>query len=202
MSIKNIVFDFEQVFVRWEPFNVFKSYLKSKLEMEKLLEEINHHRISTESDKGNGSFSALLRKTAEDFPHYKDMLLDYDVRWAETMNEVPGAVDLVLDLKKAGYKIYGLSNFSSDKIKDVYEKFDFHRHLDGAIVSAFVKVVKPNIEIYKLLCDKYHIKPEETLFFDDRVENVEGAKAAGMKGFVFISPQQARQALILAGIKI
>jgi epoxide hydrolase-like predicted phosphatase len=202
MNIKNVIFDFERVFIKWEPFNIFKKYLKSKLEMDRLLVEINHQQISNDSDMGKDTFSNLIQKAAKNLPQYKDMLLDYDINWLDTISEVQGTVELAIDLKKAGYKIYGLSNFSTDKITDIYSTFDFHKHLDGMIVSAFVKVMKPDPEIYNLLCEKYNIKAQECIFFDDRQINVDGAKAVGMQAFVFTTPQKAREDLQTLGIKV
>lgn len=45
--------------------------------------------------------------------------------------------------------------------------------------------MKPDPEIYEILLKRYKIVPEQALFFDDRPENVEGARKAGINGVVF-----------------
>jgi putative hydrolase of the HAD superfamily len=57
--------------------------------------------------------------------------------------------------------------------------------MDGGVFSFEVKAVKPEPEIYRCLCDKYGLKPEECLFTDDVPANVKGAQACGFQGIVF-----------------
>ena len=56
---------------------------------------------------------------------------------------------------------------------------------DGVVVSSNVKMIKPYPEIYEYILKTYGLKAEECLFIDDVEANVEAAKAAGMKAFVF-----------------
>lgn len=51
---------------------------------------------------------------------------------------------------------------------------------DGGVVSWKVKLLKPDLRIYKLLCETYGLKPDECLFIDDFMCNVEGARDAGL----------------------
>ena len=57
--------------------------------------------------------------------------------------------------------------------------------LDYCIFSSTCGYVKPDVKIFEHLINECDIKPEETLFVDDRRENVEGARAAGINGYVF-----------------
>ena len=65
------------------------------------------------------------------------------------------------------------------RTKEVYKYFD------GEVVSCYEKVVKPDAEIYRILVDRYDLKPEETLFIDDRKSNVEAAESEGICGYYF-----------------
>ena len=56
--------------------------------------------------------------------------------------------------------------------------------MDGMMVSYMVHINKPDEGIYRALLEKYDLKPEESLFFDDRPENVEGAAKCGIDGIV------------------
>ena len=49
---------------------------------------------------------------------------------------------------------------------------------------------KPDQAIYKALCDKYGLIPENCLFFDDRSENVQGARDFGMTA-VHVTSQES-----------
>ena len=46
-------------------------------------------------------------------------------------------------------------------------------------------VAKPSREIFEKVCEALGSAPEHCLFLDDKPENIEGAKAAGMQGIVF-----------------
>jgi epoxide hydrolase-like predicted phosphatase len=58
---------------------------------------------------------------------------------------------------------------------------------DVIVVSAEVKLVKPHPEIYNLALEQLELNPEETIFIDDFIENVQGAEAIGMTGIHFVS---------------
>jgi len=58
-----------------------------------------------------------------------------------------------------------------------------------------VKAIKPDPEIYQILIHKFQIIPGESVFIDDRIENVEGAQEMGIRSILFTSPKQAKTEL-------
>lgn len=99
---------------------------------------------------------------------------------------VCGMVELLEKLKKEGYKLYVLSNFSKD-FQAVIDRnrFEFFKLFDGIFVSCFYHAVKPEREVYRKFLQEYDLVASDCLFIDDKYENVEGAIYAGMDGFVF-----------------
>ncbi len=65
------------------------------------------------------------------------------------------------------------------KKENVYDKFFCH------VISQDIHFMKPSFEFYKILIEKLAEKPEEILFVDDKEENVEGAKEAGLKTLLY-----------------
>ncbi len=63
-------------------------------------------------------------------------------------------------------------------IKD-YIKKTFN-NVDDIIISAEIGKIKPNRDFYEYILNKYHIKPEELLFLDDNINNIEGASILGI----------------------
>jgi len=61
-------------------------------------------------------------------------------------------------------------------------------------------VVKPDPAIYRLCLDALGYEPHRVLFFDDRPNNVEGARLAGMKAHLFESVEQAA-AIVRSGVE-
>ena len=59
------------------------------------------------------------------------------------------------------------------------ESFDVD-YLDDLIISAEIHKIKPNVDFYKYLLDKYKINSKELLFIDDNKENVDSAKNIGI----------------------
>ena len=95
----------------------------------------------------------------------------------------------VHELKQKGYKIYILSNYPESLFKKHTEYADFMDDIDGLMVSYMIHKAKPAEDIYKALCDKYGLDRSESIFFDDRSENVEGAIKFGMKSVKILSEQ-------------
>ena len=63
-----------------------------------------------------------------------------------------------------------------------------------------MKCIKPEVEIYKLLLDRYHFVPQECVFIDDRPENIEAAEKLGITGIQFQNQQQAKRRLLELGV--
>lgn len=67
----------------------------------------------------------------------------------------------------------------------------FEDAFDHLIISAEVGVAKPKAEIYLLALEQLKVSPNEAVFVDDFLENVEGARAVGMSAIHFKEPEQA-----------
>lgn len=66
-------------------------------------------------------------------------------------------------------------------VKDfISSHFDIN-YLDDLIISAKINRIKPNLDFYEFILDKYKINANELLFLDDNIENVNGANVLGIK---------------------
>lgn len=104
--------------------------------------------------------------------------------WTEGLiinNEI---VELIKIIKQKGYNTYVLSNAPLDIDKYLKNK-NLNTLFDGIVLSAFENLVKPNKEIYELILDRFKLDPKESIFIDDKLENVEAAKRAGIDAFQF-----------------
>ncbi len=54
-------------------------------------------------------------------------------------------------------------------------------YLDDVLISAEIHKIKPNQDFYNHILDKFHIKPEELLFLDDNIKNINGANDLKIK---------------------
>ena len=184
--IRNMVFDIGNVLMgfRW------KEYMRSLFgEKEALIQTINqgiwHNGCWAAMDKGEMDGAATLRSAVAFAPQYeKEIKLTLD-RVALAFHKFGYAVPWVQELKGMGLNVYYLSNYSAFSIAANPDVLDFIPCMDGGVFSFEVKAVKPDPEIYRCLCDKYDLKPEECLFTDDVPANVKGAQACGFQGIVF-----------------
>ena len=109
---------------------------------------------------------------------------------------------LIRELKEKGYGIYLLSN-ASLRQHDYWPRVEASRYFDGTLISADVKLVKPQPEIYRLLLEQFRLKGEECFFVDDLPGNIEGAFYVGIPGAVFHNDiTRLRQDLRSAGVDV
>lgn len=81
--------------------------------------------------------------------------------------------------KHPDVKIIIATNHLSFVRNFIGESFDVD-YLDDLIISAEIHKIKPNVDFYKYLLDKYKINSKELLFIDDNKENVDSAKNIGI----------------------
>ena len=77
-----------------------------------------------------------------------------------------------------------LSN-ATDQLREHLAHHDLVDAFDVVFCSAEIGVAKPDIAIYRHAAEVLGVRPDECFFTDDRAENVEGARAAGMHAAVF-----------------
>ena len=97
----------------------------------------------------------------------------------------------IRNLKNAGLNVYVLSNFCQKAAKDNREELGFLTEMDGVVFSYETGMIKPEREIYWHLLNEYQLKPEECVFIDDRVDNIEAGEREGIRGILFTSQGQA-----------
>jgi putative hydrolase of the HAD superfamily len=104
-------------------------------------------------------------------------------------------------LRSAGYKTALLSNMQMDMIAHVRARFRWLKDFDHLIFSSELRLVKPDPALYLTCLAKLGTQPHETIFIDDREENVVGARAVGITAFRFRSIPELRRELESAGFR-
>ena len=90
-------------------------------------------------------------------------------------------MDYIKSLRRK-YRIGFLSNAFESAREAVEEQFHFLHNFDLSIFSYEVRLRKPDVRIYHLMCEGLHTSPEQAVFIDDLLPNVEGARQAGLYG--------------------
>jgi putative hydrolase of the HAD superfamily len=97
---------------------------------------------------------------------------------------------------KKDFELVLLTNFGGDfeyfnkkwKMEEIFDK-------DKIFISADLKMVKPDEDIYLYTLEKIGRKPEEIVFIDDKQENIDTAKRLGMHTILFKSLDQVEKDL-------
>lgn len=193
--IKNIILDFGKVLVDYDFELFFRRYVPNDERRNKFIPILYNDGLTPVIDRGEKPFSEIVEDLIAENPEYAPELHLFNERYPDLITgEIPGMKDLLKKLKSEGYKLYGLSNWC-DKVYITMEQFDIFKLLDGYIVSSEVHQIKPEPAIYQSLFNRFNLKPEECVFADDKVENVEAGKKEGMPGIVFRNAEQFEQEL-------
>lgn len=88
-------------------------------------------------------------------------------------------------------KVGLLSNAWDNLRQTLEQRFDVAHLFDEIIVSAEERLAKPDPRIYHVALERLGVPPQEAVFVDDLLVNVEAARALGMAGVHFQNAAQA-----------
>lgn len=150
-------------------------------------------------DEGKLSGLAFWQK----FLHDADLSLDqskveelsrWDARMWTTQN--PAMLAWHEHLKQQGLLTAILSNMGDNVLENIEHEFAWIHQFDVLVWSFQLRMAKPDPAIYRYTLNKLGTQPEETLFIDDKLVNIEAAQALGMKGIEFSTVEKLRADLI------
>jgi HAD superfamily hydrolase (TIGR01509 family) len=194
-GIKNIIFDLGGVLLNIDPGKTIEAF--GKLGMEQLVGDKGlsyDHEIFYQMEQG--------QITSEEFRNGVRKLISLEVTndqidsaWTAMLLDFPAIrIELVRNLNKE-YKIYLFSNTNAIHVKKYHDDF---RKMHGFEASSLFEIDfysneigfrKPSPESFQEIIRLSGINPEESLFIDDSLLNVEAAIACRLKGF-WLEPGQ------------
>ena len=203
--IKNIIFDFGAVLVDWDRHYLYDEYFKTdealelfekntgltgktSLEMSNwFLDNICTLEWNVQMDGGKPLDQGTNELVAI-HPEWEKPIRMFFGEWIRMFHgAIDGMYEIVADLKKRGFALYGLSNWAAATFdKYVGPNFPVFQLLEGMVVSGHEGCIKPDENIYRLLLDRYSLKPEESVFIDDSIPNLKGAERLGIGTYHFI----------------
>ena len=201
-AIDTVVFDLGDVLIPWDPRNLYRKLIPDAVAMERFLAEVCSPEWNARQDAGR-SLAEGTEALCVTFPHYEAWIRAFYARWPEMLGGViEGSAELLHDLKAKGYRVLALSNWSSETFPLARPLYPILDEFEGILISGQEGLIKPDPAIYRLLCERYAVVPEQAVFLDDSLRNIEGARAFGMHAVQFRSPQQVRAALVSLGVAV
>lgn len=198
-----VVWDLGNVLIDWQPERAVAEGLGSE-ESRRFFgaADLDFHDWNRRLDAGELSWDDAEAEIGRTHPHWLAHVRAYRSHFAATLDEVPGSRALVADLRAAGVRQWGLTNWSAELYLHAPERFDVLGLLEDVLVSGREGVAKPDPRIYRLLVARTGLAPDELVFLDDKPGNVEAARAEGLQGLVFTDADTARADLRSLGLPV
>lgn len=184
-TIRNIIFDIGNVLVEVNYQNFLDRLVSEGVPRELLDDGFLNTTFKNGFESGEMSADDFVSKSVsrltnrisrEKFIHHFNSMF----------SEIPGMRDFVSKLRTSRrYKLLLLSNTNPLHMQN----FDFLDMFDYVALSYELKLLKPDIRIYKKVLELYSLNPTETLYIDDNEENCASAVQAGLHAIRFIDPQ-------------
>jgi putative hydrolase of the HAD superfamily len=103
-------------------------------------------------------------------------------------------------LKEKGFLTGILSNMGDNVHEKMVRDFDWLPRFDVLVWSYQLQVAKPDPAIYRHVLNELGTQPEETLFLDDKLVNIEAARALGIPAIQFSTVEKLREDLAASGL--
>jgi len=179
------VFDLGNVVIEWDRRRLFGRLIHDPAELDHFLDHVFTMTDNAALDRGATLHEVTAAATAR-HPEYAAWIDAFRTNWIETLGPlIVGTVELIDELRTRNVPRYALSNFGAETFAMVEDVHPFGYWFDGLVISGREGTVKPEPEIFELLCSRFGFEPREAVFIDDSVPNVEAAARIGFDTILF-----------------
>jgi glucose-1-phosphatase len=127
------------------------------------------------------------------FPRFRDL-------WNEIFDPLEDMQEVVARLAQR-YPLYLLSNTNSLHFRYLRERFaSLLKHFRALILSYRVGSRKPEAAIFQALLREVGLPPARILYIEDNEDFVAAARTHGLTAWIFVSPQDFKERLRVAGL--
>ena len=176
MAVQKFLFDLGNVFFDWNPERVLKPIFNDDERMNFFIKNISFPLLDTRCDAGI-TIEVAVNDAVKQFPDFeKEIKLYYPNHGNMVGGFFQKTVDVFYKVKNLNYPCYVLSNWSAETYEGMEETYPFLKDFDGKIISGRDFLIKPDPAIYELAISRFDLVPQETLFIDDRLDNIQAAQ--------------------------
>lgn len=196
-NIKNIIFDLGEVIVPVDTTKTIAAFDKiSKSPTDQYYSYLGQIELFSKLETGKMSpdeFRVEIRKLMKSEVSGAEI----DKAWCAMMHDIPKSkLDILLQLKSQ-YRTFVLSNTNAIHIawidafmKEHYDEPGLEPFFDHAYYSHVIGFRKPDANAYDVVTTSNNLEPSQTLFIDDREENIVAANQLGLQTFHMTNPDQ------------
>lgn len=184
-KVDTVVFDIGNVLIRFAPDGFLEKLFPGNPEkQEKMMREVYDGKYWPEFDRGTIQYHDAALALVDEFGGAYEDYIRAMTGWIELKDPLEEGWTAARRCKRAGKKIWLLSNYHDEAYERLREKFaSYFEIFDGATISCYLHQLKPEPEIFESLIRQADLIPERTLFLDDTLKNVDGAMRLGIHGF-------------------
>ncbi len=182
---KTIIFDLGAVMVNWNPQAIVLAFTVDASLQQSIINKLFLSPLWIEFDNGLITETELIARASSALSLSINQVSELMALAKKSLSAKPEMVKLLQLAHNTGLKTYCLSNLSHEWFYYLTQRHEFFKLFDGKVISAQEKMGKPNPIIYTRLIERYNINVNNTLFVDDREDNIQAAKKLGIKGIVF-----------------
>ena len=195
-----VLFDLGKVLLDWSPRYYYERYFPGdEAGLARFLGEVVASEWILEMDRGRPMAEAIAARQ-QLYPEHAELIAQWREGWPEMLRgEIAGTVAVLDELASRGRRLYALTNFSHETWPVARARFEFLGRFEDVVVSGEVGMVKPDPRIYRLAIERCRLDAARTVFVDDLPANVEAARAEGLRGVHFSTPERLREELVKLG---
>jgi len=203
-SIRAVIFDYGEVLCRIAPIEQFAPMARIlNVTPQQLVKRYGQNRL--DYDRGDltaaeywTGFAQESGVTVTEAQVHELNRRDCELWW----DLDPVLMDWTDRLRSSGIKAGVISNMFIGLAKQIRAHAPWIDRFDDYTFSAEIRATKPDPAIYRQSLQQLGVKANEALFLDDRETNIEGARAIGMEGLVYLTPARLREDLEAWGFPI
>jgi putative hydrolase of the HAD superfamily len=203
----NIVFDFGNVLVEWNPARLIEAHYPQPERLNypttQLAEALVNHQDWVDFDCGLLSAANLASRSAARLGLDATDMHTFIERIPHVLPEFGDALSLMQALADGEYgahRVLYLSNMPTTFADVLEARCPWIARFEDGIFSGRVNMAKPDAEIYAEAEKRFNLEPSQSLFMDDSPPNVYAARARGWHAEIIDSPQSVRNTLRKYGL--
>ena len=199
VKIKAVIFDMGNVILN---FDAKKSARRFARDCKVPMSLVWDHFFTSQTEKAYTRGEITCKQFYNHSKACLKVVVDFDKfkhYWNDIFWENKG-MDQFLTRLKRKYPLYLISNTNKMHFDFIKKNFKILRHFKKTFPSHEVGHRKPEPQIYKKVLRSIKLKPKDTVFVDDVLKFVEGARAVGMYSIQFRNPKQLARELKKLGV--
>jgi HAD superfamily hydrolase (TIGR01509 family) len=193
--IRNVIFDFGGVLVRWQPEAIIAGFYPDEVLRERVRDAVFRHPDWLSLDRGTLSEGVAIERFAARMGRPAAEMQELMRHIKDSLTPVPDTIALLEELVLRGVPVYGLSNMAASVFDHLKGRHEHWGRFRGIVISAEVGLLKPEPEIFHHIAQRYGLVPAESVFIDDHLPNVESAGRLGFRTIHFADARQCRREL-------